>query len=49
MLKLQKIVALKVVTVFSHGGRKPTGLDAIEWAKRAVSLGAGEIVNNIYG
>jgi cyclase len=32
--------------VFSHGGRKPTGLDAIEWAKRAVSLGAGEIVLN---
>jgi cyclase len=32
--------------VFSHGGRKDTGLDAIEWAKRAVSLGAGEIVLN---
>ncbi|MEO8425885.1 MAG: imidazole glycerol phosphate synthase subunit HisF [Verrucomicrobiota bacterium] len=32
--------------VFSHGGRKPTGLDAIEWAQRAVSLGAGEIVVN---
>jgi cyclase len=32
--------------VFSHGGRKPTGLDAVEWAKRAVSLGAGEIVLN---
>ena len=32
--------------VFSHGGRKETGLDAIEWAKRAVSLGAGEIVLN---
>src|SRR3954464_15341447 len=32
--------------VFSHGGRKPTGLDAIEWAKRAVGLGAGEIVLN---
>src|SRR5688572_5778509 len=30
--------------VFSHGGRKPTGLDANEWARRAVSLGAGEIV-----
>src|SRR6185436_3071177 len=25
--------------VFSHGGRKPTGLDAIGWAQRAVSLG----------
>ncbi len=32
--------------VFSHGARKPTGLDAVEWAKRAVSLGAGEIVLN---
>jgi cyclase len=32
--------------VFSHGGRKATGLDAVEWAERAVSLGAGEIVLN---
>jgi len=32
--------------VFSHGGRKPTGLDAVQWAQRAVSLGAGEIVLN---
>jgi cyclase len=32
--------------VFSHGGRKPTGLDAVEWAKKAVELGAGEIVLN---
>jgi cyclase len=32
--------------VFSHGGRKPTGLDAVAWAQRAVSLGAGEIVLN---
>jgi cyclase len=32
--------------VFRHGGRKPTGLDAVEWAKRAVKLGAGEIVLN---
>jgi imidazole glycerol-phosphate synthase subunit HisF len=32
--------------VFSHGGRKPTGLDAVTWAKRAVSEGAGEIVLN---
>ena len=30
--------------VFSHGGRKPTGLDAVEWAKRAVNLGAGELL-----
>ncbi len=32
--------------VFSHGGRKPTGLAAVEWAKQAVALGAGEIVLN---
>ncbi len=30
--------------VYSHGGRKPTGLDAVEWAKRGVALGAGEIL-----
>jgi cyclase len=32
--------------VYSHGGRKPTGLEAVEWARRAVALGAGEIVLN---
>ncbi len=30
--------------VFSHGGRKSTGLDAVEWAKRATKLGAGELL-----
>lgn len=30
--------------VFVSGGRTPTGLDAIEWAKRGESLGAGEIL-----
>jgi cyclase len=30
--------------VFTHGGRKATGLDAIEWAKKMESLGAGEIL-----
>lgn len=30
--------------VFTHGGRKNTGLDAIEWAQRVVELGAGEIL-----
>ncbi|WP_018610150.1 imidazole glycerol phosphate synthase subunit HisF [Uliginosibacterium gangwonense] len=30
--------------VFTHGGRKPTGLDAIEWAQRVEKLGAGEIL-----
>jgi len=32
--------------VHSHGGRKATGLDAVEWAVRAWKLGAGEIVLN---
>jgi len=32
--------------VFSHGGRKETGLEAMEWALRAEALGAGEIVLN---
>lgn len=32
--------------VFTHGGRKEAGLDAVEWAKEAVELGAGEIVLN---
>ncbi len=32
--------------VFVAGGRKATGLDAIEWATKAVALGAGEIVLN---
>ena len=30
--------------VYTHGGRNPTGLDAIEWAKKAAKLGAGEIL-----
>jgi len=30
--------------VHSHGGRTPTGLDARQWARRAVELGAGEIL-----
>lgn len=30
--------------VFTHGGRKGTGIDALEWAKRAERLGAGEIL-----
>jgi cyclase len=31
---------------FSHGGRQDTGIDAVEWAVRAVELGAGEILLN---
>lgn len=30
--------------IFTHGGRKPTGLDAVEWAKKMVDLGAGELL-----
>ena len=30
--------------VFTHGGRRPTGLDALEWVSRAEKLGAGEIL-----
>lgn len=30
--------------IFTHGGRKETGLDAIEWAKKMVEYGAGEIL-----
>jgi len=30
--------------VYLHGGRTPTGIDAIEWAERAAALGAGEIL-----
>ena len=30
--------------IFTHGGRKPTGIDAIEWVKRMVDYGAGEIL-----
>ncbi|MFH1208603.1 MAG: imidazole glycerol phosphate synthase subunit HisF [Candidatus Omnitrophota bacterium] len=30
--------------VYTHGGRNPAGLDAVEWAKKAAKLGAGEIL-----
>jgi len=30
--------------VFTHGGRRPTGLDAVEWGKRMQAAGAGEIL-----
>ena len=30
--------------VYTHGGRNPTGLDAVEWAQRVCGLGAGEIL-----
>ncbi len=30
--------------IFTHGGRKPTGIDAVEWAERMTANGAGEIL-----
>ncbi len=30
--------------IFTHGGRKPTGIDAVEWARKMVENGAGEIL-----
>jgi len=30
--------------IFTHGGRKPTGIDAIQWVKRMAEYGAGEIL-----
>jgi len=30
--------------VYTHGGRTPTGIDAVDWAKQVVELGAGEIL-----
>ncbi len=41
-----KRVAPERWEVFSHGGRKSTGLETVEWAQRAEELGAGEIVLN---
>ncbi len=34
----------RVFEIHTHGGRKPTGLEAVDWARRVVELGAGEIV-----
>jgi cyclase len=39
-----KQVAPGKFEIFTHGGRNPTGIDAVEWAKRMASLGAGEIL-----
>ncbi len=39
--RLETAVGWEVVT---HGGRTPAGLDAVEWARRAVELGAGELL-----
>jgi cyclase len=39
-----KAVAPGKWEIFTHGGRAPTGLDAVDWARRMVALGAGEIL-----
>jgi imidazole glycerol-phosphate synthase subunit HisF len=39
-----KAVAPGRFEVFTHGGRRPTGLDAVEWAGRMADYGAGEIL-----
>lgn len=39
-----KQVAKDKWEIFTHGGRKPTGIDAIEWAQKMVAYGAGEIL-----
>lgn len=39
-----KQVAPNRFEIFTHGGRNGTGIDAVEWARRMVELGAGEIL-----
>lgn len=39
-----KTVAPGKYEIFTHGGRNPTGIDAVEWAKRMAAYGAGEIL-----
>ena len=39
-----KAIASERWEVYTYGGRRPTGLDALEWARRAVELGAGELL-----
>jgi len=39
-----KAVGFRKWEIFTHGGRNPTGIDAVRWAKRMASLGAGEIL-----
>ncbi len=39
-----KCIANNRFEIFTHGGREPTGINAIEWAERIAYLGAGEIL-----
>jgi len=44
-IKCQKLDETKLSwEVYIHGGRKPTGIDAVKWAQKAEELGAGEIL-----
>jgi imidazole glycerol-phosphate synthase subunit HisF len=40
----KRVAGKKNWEVYTHGGRKNTGLDAVEWARKAEKLGAGEIL-----
>lgn len=40
----KKVPAADRWEVFTHGGRRPTGLDAVDWAKRMEDYGAGEVL-----
>ncbi len=40
----KKVEGLERWEVYTHGGRNPTGLDAVEWAQRMTALGAGELL-----
>jgi cyclase len=39
-----KSVGAERFEIFTHGGRNPTGIDAVEWSKRMVAYGSGEIL-----
>ena len=39
-----KQTAPNTFEIFTHGGRNPTGIDAVEWARRMVAYGAGELL-----
>lgn len=40
----KRVPGREVWEVYTHGGRNATGIDAVEWAKKVVKLGAGEIL-----
>ena len=42
--RVDDVVGLPRWEIFSHGGRKPTGINAVEWAVKMADLGAGEIL-----